>query len=182
MQQSLMTMPRYDSKTICLHALTAALVIVLWGLGQSIDWFPGGAPRVFARSAHIGLGALLACVLAYRIWWRATGGAHLPAAGAGAWKVLARAVHIALYACMLATVMLGLANTWVRGDNLFYLYTIPAFDAGNEALRDAVEDGHGFAANLLLLLAGLHAIAGVMHQYVLKVDVLGRMLRAPRRR
>jgi cytochrome b561 len=177
-----MTKPRYDLKTICVHALTAVLVLALWGLGQSIDWFPSGAPRVFARSAHISVGALLGCVLAYRIWWRATGGARLPASGAGVWAISAKAMHIALYACVLATVVLGLANTWVRGDNLFYLYKIPAFDAGNEALRDAVEDGHGFAANLLLLLAGLHAIAGVMHQYVLKVDVLGRMLRAPRRR
>lgn len=182
MKQSLMTSPRYDAKTIWLHWLTAGLVIALWCLGQTIDWFPRGAPRVFARSAHISTGALLACVLLYRIWWRGTGGARLPAAGIGGLKVLARSMHIALYVCLLATVALGVANTWIRGDNLFNIYKIPALDGDNKALRTAVEDYHAYAANLLLILAGLHAAAGLVHHYVLKADVLGRMLPALRRR
>ncbi len=85
-------------------------------------------------------------------------------------------MHIALYFCMLATVTLGVANAWVRGDNLFYLYKIPAFDGNNKVLQATVEDYHAYAANLLLILAGLHAAAGLVHQYILKVDVLGRML------
>ncbi len=75
-----------------------------------------------------------------------------------------------------------MANAWVRGDNLFYLYKIPAFDAGNKVLRETVEDYHGLAANLLLILAGLHALGGLAHHYLLKVDVLGRMLPGLRRR
>jgi len=53
-----------------LHWLTAALVISLWALGQTIDWFPKGNPRVFARSMHISLGIALALVLVARIHWR----------------------------------------------------------------------------------------------------------------
>lgn len=175
MDSSFSPTSRYDARTIRLHWLTAGLVVALWLLGQTIDWFPRGAPRVFARSAHISIGALLACVFLYRIWWRLSGGVHLAAAGTGALKTLARSMHMALYACVLATVVLGIANTWVRGDNLFYLFKIPAFDPGNKALRAAVEDYHADAANLLLILAGLHAAAGLAHQYVLKVDVLSRM-------
>lgn len=176
MNKSLAPAQRYDALTIRLHWMTAGLVAALWLLGQTIDWFPRGAPRVFARSAHIGIGAVLACVILYRIWWRINGGARLPAAGTGALKSLAKSMHLALYACLLATVALGIANTWVRGDNLFYLFKIPAFDPNNKALREAVEDYHAFAANLLLILAGLHAAAGLIHHYFLKGDVLGRML------
>jgi len=178
MEKVIMAAPRYDVKTIWLHWLTAALVIALWCLGQTIDWFPHGAPRVFARSAHISIGALLAGVFVYRLWWRATAGARLPAAGTGGLKVLARAMHLALYVCIFATVALGLANAWVRGDNLFYLYKISPFDANNKALRESVENYHAYAANFLLIMAGMHAAAGLFHHYLLKVDVLGRMLPA----
>lgn len=181
MKHPLTPAQRYDARTIHLHWLTAGLVVALWLLGQTIDWFPRGAPRVFARSAHISIGALLACVLLYRIWWRMNGGAHLAAAGTGILQTLAKSMHMALYACMLATVALGIANAWVRGDNLFYLFKIPAFDPGNKGLREAVEDYHAYAANLLLVLAGFHAVAGLVHQYVLKADVLGRMLPSSRR-
>ncbi len=77
------TVSHYDRRTIGLHWLTAALVIALWCVGQTIDWFPRGAPRMWARSAHIGAGRLLALVLLYRIWWRLTGGTQLPAIGDG---------------------------------------------------------------------------------------------------
>jgi cytochrome b561 len=166
----------YDAKTIRLHWLTAGLVIFLWCLGQTIDWFPKGNGRVFARSAHISAGALLGVVLVLRIWWRATGGARLAAVGSGGVNALSTAMHLALYGGLIAAVALGLANTWVRGDNLFNLVQIPAFDPGNKVLRAAVEDYHAFAADLLLILAALHAAAGLAHHYVLKDGILGRML------
>jgi cytochrome b561 len=59
---------QYDRRTIVLQWPTAALVLSLWVLGQTIDWFPKGIARVFARSAHISLGVAL--VLVARISWR----------------------------------------------------------------------------------------------------------------
>ncbi|MGH8202890.1 MAG: cytochrome b/b6 domain-containing protein, partial [Steroidobacteraceae bacterium] len=53
----------YDRLSIVLHWLTAGLVVVLWTLGQTIDFFPKGAPKIDARSVHITLGATLALVL-----------------------------------------------------------------------------------------------------------------------
>ncbi|HEU4844346.1 MAG TPA: cytochrome b/b6 domain-containing protein [Burkholderiaceae bacterium] len=176
------TSQRYDTTTIRLHWLTAALVIALWCLGQTIDWFPRGTARVLARSAHISLGALLGVVLLVRIWWRTTAGERLPAVGSRALQVFAKAMHLALYGCILAAAVLGVANVWVRGDNLFNLYKVAAFDPGNKALRATVEDYHAYAANLLLALAGLHAAAGLVHQYIFKDGVLGRMIPALGRR
>ncbi|CAN5414424.1 cytochrome b [soil metagenome] len=166
----------YDRRTIALHWLTAVLVIALWSLGQAIDWFPKGDPRVLARSTHITLGVVLAFVLMARIGWRLGGGLRLPAAGAGWLDRLASATHLLLYVLLIGTVTLGLANAWIRGDNLFGLLKIPAFDPGNKDLRETVEDWHGLAANALLALAFFHACAGLFHHLVRKDGVLRRML------
>ena len=167
----------YDSRTIALHWLTAALVVGLWLLGQGIDWFPKGTPRSLARSTHIALGAVLALVLIRRIWWRLAGGVHLPRAGNGALDAVTTLTHKVLYLLLVGTVLLGLTNAWVRGDTLFMTLKIPAFDPGNASLRESVEDLHAWAANILLAIAGLHAAAALLHHFVLKDDVLRRMLR-----
>lgn len=171
--------PRYDSRSIALHWLTAALVVTLFVLGQTIDWFPKGSPRGLARSAHIALGAVLAMVLIRRIWWRLGNGASLPPASAGILDRSSALAHKMLYVLLVGTVLFGLANAWVRGDTLFNLLKIPAFDPGNAALREFVEELHSWSADVLLAVAGLHAAAALMHHFLLKDDVLRRML--PRR-
>jgi len=170
----------YDTRSIRLHWVTAALVTVLWCLGQTVDWFPKGNIRIAARSTHIALGVVLALVLGYRLWWRTGAGRRLPPAGSGIEAAIARVVHVALYAALFGTVALGLANTWVRGDNLFNLFRVPAFDPDNKALRRQVGDLHAWFANFLFCLAAFHAAAGLAHHFIRKDDVLHRML--PRRR
>lgn len=166
----------YDRRSIWLHWITALLVIALWCAGQTIDWFPKGTPRVAVRSLHICFGAALGLILCYRIWWRIGRGSHLPPAGSGVVQALATLVHLALYVVLVATVLLGVANAWVRGDTLFNLFTLPQFDPGNKALRTQVEDLHSLFANILLILAGLHAAAGLAHHFIWKDKVLRRML------
>ena len=63
---SVATLVAYDRRTIVLHWLTATLVLALWIVGQTIDFFPKGAPGVTVRSLHIMAGALLALVVAWR--------------------------------------------------------------------------------------------------------------------
>ncbi|HEY8010104.1 MAG TPA: cytochrome b [Rudaea sp.] len=166
----------YDRRSIWLHWITAVLVIALWCAGQTIDWFPKGTPRVAMRSLHICFGVTLGLILGYRIWWRIGRGSHLPPTGTGAIQALATLVHFALYAVLAATLLLGVANAWVRGDTLFNLFTLPQFDPGNKALRTQVEDLHSLSANILLILAGLHAAASLAHHFILKDNVLRRML------
>jgi cytochrome b561 len=169
----------YDRRTIVLHWLSAALIAALWLAGQSIDWFPRGTPRVMARSLHIGLGALLGLLLLWRLNWRRGGGRQLPPAQAGLGGRTAIGVHHLLYLLALLTVLVGLACVWIRGDNLFNLVTVPAFDPGNKALRHDAVELHELLANALLILAGLHAAAALWHHRVLKDGVLRRMWPRP---
>jgi len=167
----------YDRRTIILHWLTALLVIGLWLVGQTVDWFPKGLVRTSARSTHIVCGALLGVLIVYRVWWRVTGGKRLPPADEGLLRTLSTFTHRALYLLVCLTVALGITNAWIRGDSIFGLFRIPSFAPLDKALRDSVEEYHGLSANILIALAGIHALAGLFHHYILKDGVLPRMIR-----
>src|SRR6516164_4914896 len=105
---------RYDRTTVVLHWTTAALVVLLWLSAQVIDAFPDGPARVAVRSVHMTMGAILACVLVYRILWRSIGGVRLPGIGSPSLVLFSRGVHLLLYALLIVGVLLGFANAWVR--------------------------------------------------------------------
>ena len=167
---------RYDGPTIWFHWAMASLVLLQWLLAQAIDWFPLGVPRIEARSVHISLGSFLGVLLAARGVWRATRGRVLPPADRGALQVIAKKVHYTPYVLLIAMVMVGLFLVWVRGDSFFGLFTLPAFDPGNKALRHNIEELHAMIATIILILAGLHAAASLIHHYLWHDNVLRRML------
>ena len=170
------TPTRYDGTSILLHWVTAALVVALWTLGQTIDFFPKGAPKIDARSTHFVLGMALGVVLLIRIVWRASAGRSLPPATPGGGGVAAKVVHYGLYTLVAATVVLGVFNAWQRGDVFFNVYTIPKLIPGDVALKKTLEALHGDFADVVLIVAGLHALAALVHHYLLRDSVLRRML------
>ena len=173
---SLQSPSSYDRRTIAFHWMSAFLVLALWLLGQTIDWFPRGTPRVTARSLHIVVGALLVVVVGLRLVWRFRGGTRLLPAESGWVGRAASGVHHVLYLVLIATLVVGMASAWVRGDNLFGLVHIPAFDPGNKALRHEVVEWHETLANGLLVLAAVHAVAALWHHFIRKDGVLRRMV------
>ena len=150
--------------------------MTLWALGQTIDYFSRGAPRVSARSAHVLLGASFAMLLIWRIQWRLRRGAKLLPASHGALGAAAKYGHSILYLAMIVTVALGMANTWIRRDNIAGLFRIPSLAPGDTELRELVEYVHGTSANVLLILAAGHALIALIHRFGLRDQVLQRML------
>ena len=165
----------YDAKSIYYHWISAALILLLWLIGQNIDSFDRGDPRVIVRSIHITLGLLLAVVFALRVSWKFTGAKKLPQAVTGIQGKLATGTHHLLYLLLGVTLLIGIAAVWVRGDNIFNLFKIPAFDPTSEDLPDDVVDLHELLANSLLLLAGAHTLLAIWHQRVIKDNLLKRM-------
>jgi cytochrome b561 len=166
---------RYDRTTILFHWLTATLIALLWAIGQTIDWFPRGTPRISVRSTHILLGALLLCVAIARIRWRLNHGARLPAAQPGWMGVVAKVTHNALYVLVVATLLLGILNVWARGDKFFGLFVFPKLLSGVDGFKSTVEELHALSANVLAGLACLHALAALAHHVVKRDGVLRRM-------
>lgn len=171
---------RYDPTTIALHWATALLVVVLWVLGQTADWFPDhGWANTGLWSTHVALGFALAAILVWRIAWRSGGGRTLPAVDQGPLHHAARAVHLGLYLLLAAVVTLGVVNAVVRGYGLYGLFHLPQI--GDRAWRRPITHWHGLAANLTLALAGCHAAAALVHHYVLRDGLIARMLPGRRR-
>lgn len=167
---------RYDNFSILLHWATAALIILLWVIAQIIDDFARGTPRMMVRSVHIALGVTLAVVIVTRLAWRASPRRRAPLAEAGLLGTAARIMHYGLYVLVIVTIALGITNVWARGDTIFGLFTIPKLSPGNAGLKETVEELHEWLGNALLIVAALHAAAGLFHRFVLKDEVLQRML------
>ncbi len=174
-QQAASSVEAYDSRTISLHWLSAGLLVVLWIAGQCIDFFPKGSPRITVRSLHISFGILLGILLITRLWWRRTGGVQLAPAQTGHAGKWAQWVHRLLYLLLVVVVIAGMLSVWFRGDNIFNLFSVPAFDPGNKVLSHNAVEFHGWVANVILIMAGLHAGAALWHHYLLKDQVLQRM-------
>ena len=84
-------------------------------------------------------------------------------------------MHYLLYLLLITVVLLGIFNAWVRGDSYFGLFKVPAFDPGNKALREEIGNLPGTIASVILMLAALHASAGLAHHFLWRDGVLRRM-------
>jgi cytochrome b561 len=164
----------YDRIAIRLHWTCAVTVATLWLIAKLVSFLPRGPLRLDIWSAHVLLGFVLALLVALRIVWRLR---HPPREthNGGILDKAASMVHLALYALMTIVVALGVANAFLRGYPLFGLWALPKVSADPNLIR-SVTDWHGLIANVLLTLAGLHAIAALFHHVVLHDDVLDRMI------
>ena len=167
---------RHDRLIIILHWLTALLIIALWVMGQTVDIVPSGPNRIAYRSLHIVFGFVLAILLPIRIFWRLSGTRMLPPLDTGLMAGLARLMHAVLYLLMIAAIVVGVMNTWVRGDSLFGLWSFTSFAPGDRDLRRAIGGWHELAANATLFAAILHAGAALYHHHIQRDATLRRML------
>jgi cytochrome b561 len=170
---------RYDRLTIVLHWLIAALVAGQWLGAHAIDWFPKGPLRVDARSLHILFGAIVGFLMIVRVAWRVGGGRRLLPEGPPLADLAARAMKLALYGLILGVVAVGVALALTRGDSLFGVLQLPSLGGATpesrHALAEQIVEYHELGANLILLLAGLHSIAAIIHQVWLKDRLMQRM-------
>lgn len=168
---------RYDGIAITFHWLTALLIAVLYALGQLRD-LPGRGSALshWMLNTHYSLGLALAAVIVLRLAWRATH--RPPAQERGLMGAAAHAGHVALYGLVIATVVFGITSRWFSGQAIpfFGFFTVPPLMDLGSAVRHSLRSLHELAANGVMILAGLHAAAALLHHYVLRDEVLHRML------
>jgi cytochrome b561 len=169
----------YDKLTIVFHWLTAFLVVALfvsaevWGFLQK-----GGALRRDLQSLHVSVGIALAAIVVLRVIWRFTGKRQLPPSNLPGWQETASSfVHVLLYFLIAAQIALGFLWRWAQGEpfTFFGVFSIPAV-AIDPGLRPLLGDLHSAVAWVIIGSAGLHALAALMHHYVLRDDILYRMM------
>lgn len=168
--------PRYDSVAIALHWLIALLVVGLFLVGLSVDYFPKPV-RPVVINLHAVFGTFVLVLAALRIFWRVTHKAPPPPANMGPlFRKAAAAGHGLLYIATLATPIIGLVGFFLHGTALNYgVFQIPSPLAANHDLHEAVLEYHQYWAYSLVGLATAHALVALYHQLVLRDDLLTRM-------
>jgi len=68
-------------------------------------------------------------------------------------------------------------NVWARGDKFYGLFAFPKLADAGGTLKSTVEDLHAWSANLLVIVALLHAVAALGHHFFLRDEVMRRMWR-----
>jgi cytochrome b561 len=163
----------YDAVTIRLHWTVAILVAIQWSVGRIAIVMPRGPVRVDIWTMHVLIGFALACVIIFRVVWRLWRGQKLPAADRGLLNVIAKGTHYLLYVLLVTVVTLGIINAFAHAFPMFNVWSLPAL--GDRAFMLKINGWHNLMANLLVIVALIHALAALFHHYVLKDGVLGRM-------
>lgn len=155
----------YSSKQIWLHWIIAILIVTQFILHDGIvaqsDALENGlsiAPTLLAQS-HVVIGGLIFILALLRIYVRVTRGAPAAPDGEPAHlRFLAKATHVALYAVMVLMPISG-GVAWFGG-------------------VEAAKAGHNLGKIALLVFVLLHVLGAIYQRFVLKTDVMRRMVHA----
>jgi cytochrome b561 len=170
---------RYDGVTIGLHWLTAALVAMLFAM--TLWWTY--APRTIGfrfelEDLHVSLGIVLSAVLLTRLAWRVLRPSGIGYAAKTALDRVASCVHWLLYGLLAGQLALGVVLRGLQGADLslFGLIAIPLPLVRDRPTAEVIAAFHYWIGWTLIIVAGGHAAMALFHHYVLRDDVLRRML------
>lgn len=172
---------QYDPVAKSLHWLMAALIIGLWCVGLSLDELPKGDLRSQIIGLHKALGVVVLALVVVRLAWRATHAAPTLPATMPAWEQLgAKLGHLALYGLMIAIPAAGILMSQSAGRDVnVFGWIVPTLVEKSDDLKEVFGEAHETLAWLLAVVLVVHVVAALRHHFMLKDDVLSRML--PRR-
>lgn len=169
-------MKRYPTSLIALHWLTAFAVVIAYVTSgnpakakDALDAVMGQAHVISGFAAF----ALAVLRLPARLWLSAP-----PALPAPRWQThAAHATHIALYGLMLLVPVAGWAA--LAGETAAFTlisnFALPLPDAHATWVK-LLGETHETLGNVFIWLAGLHAVAALVHHSLLRDTTLVRML------
>lgn len=167
----------YSPVAITLHWAVFLLVVVVGTLGLLHDSWPH-ATQAFWINIHALLGLLMFALVLWRIGWRQV---HTPPdlppdVGEFSRRV-SYPVHMLLYALLVVLPILGIITfIWHGRVFNFGLFQVDFHVPRNRAVFHPTEEWHGYLAYTLFGVAGLHALAALWHQFIVKDGVLRRMI------
>ena len=156
----------------------ALIVICMVPLGIAVNYLPWDGFQDFLFNLHKSLGIVVLALVVIRLIYRLT---HkppaLPSSVPRPQRLAAEAVHICLYAILVAMPIIGWVGTNAYGEpmNVFWSVTLPAVADKNKELSDILWATHNVLGLALGALITLHAGAALAHRFVLRDEVLNRM-------
>jgi len=172
-----MTRTRFDALTRSLHWLIALLVLAAYAIALGREALPKGDFRTALLGLHMSLGLSILLLMAVRLAWRIAAPQVEPIPMTPAMRLASRLAHVGLYVLLVAVPLVGMAATWMKGRTVgFFGYPLGSPFTANPTTGKLFAEAHELVGNGLMALAGLHAVAGLAHHYILKDDTLRRMM------
>jgi cytochrome b561 len=171
-----LTRTRYSGGAIALHWATVVLIIIGGTLGLLHDSWPK-ATQAFWINVHALVGLTILALAALRVIWRIF---HRPPpppmSDPPVARLAAHAVHYALYGLIFILAGFGIVTFIWHGRSLnLGLVQIGFGVKSDRAVFHSTEIIHGYLAYALFALAGVHALAALTRQFVLRDNTLLRM-------
>lgn len=171
----------YTALAKSLHWLMALMLVGLLALGFYMADLPLSPEKLQYYAWHKWGGVTAFMLVWLRLAWRIT---HRPPAYplsmSGLQQLLAHGGHLALYGLMLLIPLSGWLMSSAKGVQTVWFGVLPLPDllAKDKELGRQLAQLHSALNIGLLLLAGIHAAAALMHHWYFKDDILRRMLPA----
>ncbi|MCZ6721829.1 MAG: cytochrome b [Alphaproteobacteria bacterium] len=175
---------RYGIVAQGFHWLTLGLVAAMFAIAWYMTGLPLGPEKVKVYNLHKSIGVVIFTITLLRLAWRQLSPPP-PSGMNGLERFAARASHVLLYLLLLLQPSVGILHSWTANFPVvvFGLFTIPSLMAPSEALKKIFAAIHYWQSWTILGLVALHASAALRHHFLLRNDVLQRMLPiVPRRR
>ncbi|NQZ91003.1 MAG: cytochrome b [Moritella sp.] len=176
------TKTAYGWISILLHWVMALTIAGMFGLGLYMveltyydAWYKG------SLDLHKSIGILLLGLLLLRTLWRSIN-INPDSADKHASKfevTSAHLVHLGLYLLMFTLMISGylISTADGRGIMVFEVFSVPAIPFSVANQEDIAGEIHEILAWVLIVLAGVHALAAVKHHVINKNKTLVRMLK-----
>ncbi|MEH6789425.1 cytochrome b [Parasphingorhabdus sp.] len=173
------TPARYSSISILLHWGMLLLIAAVYACILLREYYPRGSDlREGLKSWHFMLGLSVLLLVIVRVIARLlTAKPPITPVPAHGQMILAKLVHFALYAFMLAMPIAGwlILSSSDKTIPFFGLELFPLIGP-DKTLSEQIEELHETVGTVGYYLIGLHALASLFHHYVVKDNTLQRML------
>jgi len=173
------TSDRYGAVAKAFHWLTLLLLIGSFTIAYSMVDMRISPRKLELYSWHKWVGVTIFLIVILRLAWRLRNPAPpLPEGMSTLQRRLAALSHILLYTILIVMPLTGWVMSSARNLPLVYLglIEIPSPFGVDQALGDALKVVHFYLSLALLFFVGVHVLAALQHHFILRDDILRRML------
>ncbi|PVZ71961.1 cytochrome b [Pelagibaculum spongiae] len=163
-----------------LHWLIALFVFWMLYLGLTMHDLPLGLEKLKQINLHKALGVTVFALVLIRLIWKLSNPSVKAPPGQPKWQQrAAEAAHWSLYGFMLAMPISGWVMSTAAGYPVSYfgLAKFPLLFEKNKQLQDIGHVVHEFASWAFIAVLVAHVGAALYHHFVVKDEVLKRMLK-----
>lgn len=170
----------YGLVAVAFHWLVAILVIGLFALGLwmvELSYYDPWYNR--APDIHRGVGIILVMIMVARVLWRFFNPKPAPLNSHSRFEqISAKAAHHSMYLLIFLVMVSGylISTADGRSIDVFGWFSVPALLSGWDNQADIAGAVHEYSAWALVILAGVHALAGLKHHVIDRDNTLLRML------